>query len=151
MADSITKSLIVKGNISDVYNIWANFENFSKFMKHIKSVTKQGRDASHWVMQGPLGVKIEWDAKITRMEDNRRIAWNSVDSDTKTSGQVTFQRLSDGETQITVMLHYDPPAGLTGEVLAELFGDPEGRLTEDLQNFKTYVESTSERIHAGRT
>jgi uncharacterized membrane protein len=46
-----------------------------------------------------------------------------------------------------VTLHYDPPAGMVGEAVAQLFGNPEKRLTEDLRRFKQYVESTSARIH----
>ena len=148
MSEQIVKSIIVKGNVSDIYNIWANFENFPKFMKHIKSVTKTGDNTSHWIMRGPLGVKIEWDANTTRLEENGRIAWNSIDSEAKTSGQVTFNALAEGETEVTVMLHYAPPAGLAGEVVAELFGNLEGRLLEDLRNFKEFVENTPARIHA---
>lgn len=150
MPDIITQSITVKGNVSDVFNVWANFENFPKFMKHIKSVTKTGEGRSHWVMQGPLGVKLEWDAQITRLDRDRRIAWNSVSSNLITSGQVSFNPLSESETEITVILHYEPPAGPAGEVAVELFGNPEGRLLEDLRNFKAFIERTPERIRAGR-
>ena len=34
----------------------------------------------HWVMKGPLGTDIEWDAETTRMDENERIAWNSKDN-----------------------------------------------------------------------
>ena len=63
-------------------------------MKYITSVHKTGDGLSHWVMEGPLGKKIEWDAEATRMEPNKRIAWNSCDQgDITTSGQVTFKEL----------------------------------------------------------
>jgi uncharacterized membrane protein len=151
MTDTITQTIVVKGNTSDIFNVWANFENFPKFMKHIKSVTKTDEGRSHWVMQGPLGVKVDWDARITRLDPDRLIAWDSLDSDLKTSGQVSFNPLNDGETEISVILRYDPPAGLAGEVVAELFGNPEGRLLEDLRNFKEFIESTPSRIHTGRS
>lgn len=147
MSDPISRSIIVKGNVSDVYSLWANFENFPIFMKHIKSVTKTGERESHWVMQGPLGATIEWDAETTRLDENQRIAWSSTDGDIKTSGQVTFAELTQGETEITVTLHYVPPAGTAGELAAELFGNPEGMLIEDLRRFKEHVEGTQQRIH----
>lgn len=94
MTDRITKSIIVQGNINDIYQLWANFENFPRFMENIESVTKTGNGLSHWVMAGPLGQKVEWDAETTRLEENKRIAWNSKDnSDLTTSGQVTFNQL----------------------------------------------------------
>jgi uncharacterized membrane protein len=152
MSELIVKSIIVKGAASDLYNIWANFENFPVFMEHIKSVTKVNDRLSHWVMHGPLGATVEWDAETTRLDENRRIAWNSKDnSEFKTSGQVTFNELGPNETEITVTLQYDPPAGRVGDVVAQLFSNPEHRLAEDLRRFKEHVENTSTRIHETQT
>ena len=147
MADQFTQSIVVLGNISDMYRIWSNFEVFPHFMSDIKSVTINGDGTSHWVMEGPLGTKIEWDAETTLLEENQRIAWNSKDhSAVTTSGQVTFRELGPNETEVTVTLRYDPPAGLAGEAVAALFTNPERRVRHDLERFKQYVESTSERI-----
>jgi uncharacterized membrane protein len=141
MTERITKSIIVQGDVGRIYNIWANFENFPHFMQNIKSVTKRGNDMSHWVMSGPLGKDIEWDAKTTRMEENKRVAWNSMDNgDITTSGQVTFNSLPQNQVEVTVTLQYQPPAGKLGEAIAHLFDDPEKKLKEDLQRFKTYAE-----------
>ncbi len=148
MADQFTRSIAVLANVADVYKIWANFENFPRFMKYIKSVTLTGPRTSHWVMAGPLGVDVEWDAATTQLDENERVAWNSIEgSDVKTSGQVTFRELGPNETEVTVMLRYDPPAGAAGEALAELFANPEKRVQADLEHFKEHVESTSQRIH----
>lgn len=138
----VTKSIIVKAKVADVFEVWSNFENFPHFMENIKSIRKTGDDYSHWVMEGPFGTKLEWDAKTTRFEENKRIGWNSIQGDLKTSGQVTFNSLPDGETEVTVTLQYVPPAGLAGEAVAALFDDPETRLLEDLRNFKGYVEKS---------
>jgi len=115
-------------------------------MTYIKSITKTGARTSHWVMEGPLGKDLEWDADTTTLEPNKRIAWNSRDGgDIKTSGQVTFNELSQGQTEITVMLQYVPPTGKIGEFVAQLFSDPDKRLDEDLRNFKAYAEGTRSR------
>jgi len=146
MAEQFTKDIIVKANIGDVYAIWANFENFPRFMTYIKAITKTSDRTSHWVMEGPLGKDLEWDAETTTLEPNKRIAWNSRDGgDIKTSGQVTFNELAQGQTEITVMLQYVPPAGKLGEFVAHLFSDPDKRLDQDLRNFKAYVEETHSR------
>lgn len=146
MAEQVTRTIIVKAPASDVYDIWANFENFPYFMKYITSVRKTGDGLSHWVMEGPLGKNIEWDAETTRMEPGRRIAWNSRDQgDITTSGQVTFKELSQGETEIAVTLQYVPPAGALGAAVAKIFSDPAGQLEEDLKNFKAYAERLQSR------
>ena len=147
MAKQVTKSIIVKAPLPAVYTLWANFENFPRFMKYIKSVTVTGPQTSHWVMQGPMGVNIDWNAELTRQEDNKRIGWSSKDNKgvITTSGQVTFNSLPQGETEITVTVQYAVPAGKAGEAIASLFSNPEERLLEDLRNFKSVVEGMPHR------
>jgi uncharacterized membrane protein len=141
MADQTTKTIIVGARVEEAYDAWANFENFPRFMKHVKSVTRTGEKMSHWVVDGPFGKQVEWDAETTRLEKNKRIAWNSKEtSDIKTSGQVTFNDLENGQTEITVTLQWVVPKSKGGEKLMGLFADPEKRLEEDLLSFKRYVE-----------
>jgi uncharacterized membrane protein len=144
-----TKSIIVQGDLSSIFNIWANFENFPHFMQHIKSVTKTDDKTSHWIMSGPLGKKVEWDAKTTTLEPNKRIAWNSTnqgDNDITTSGQVSFNALPDNQVEVTVTLQYIPPAGKAGDIVANLLSDPEDKLETDLRNFKAYAEQQTSLV-----
>jgi uncharacterized membrane protein len=145
MAERVTDTIIVKGAVDELFDIWAEFENFPHFMKNIKLVTKTGDEMSHWVMEGPLNKKLEWDARTTAFDRNKRIGWSSVNGDLKTSGQVTFNELPNQSTEITVTLHYEPPAGALGQAVASIFSDPEKRLEEDLRNFKSYAEGMYER------
>ncbi len=142
MSDMITRSIIVKASTDQVYQLWENFENFPMFMQNIKSVKMMGDSTSHWVMEGPMGKRVEWDAQTTRLEPNKRIAWSTKDNqgDVTTSGQVTFNSLPNHETEVTVMLQYVPKAGLAGDLVAHLFSHPEKKLEEDLTNFKNYAE-----------
>jgi uncharacterized membrane protein len=149
MTKQVTRSIIVKADVSDVYEVWANFRNFPNFMKNIIAVAQMDERTSHWQMHGPMGQKIEWDAETTVMEENKRIAWNSKDRedvDITTSGQVTFNNLPNNETEVTVTVQYVPRKGGTlGEAFAEMFSDPEGQLEEDLNNFKDFMEARPSR------
>lgn len=149
MPNKVTETMIVNRDANDVYKLWANFENFPHFMKHIRSITKTGDRISHWVMEGPLGILVAWDVETTSLEENKRIAWSSKDKtgDIKTSGQVTFNALPQNQTEVTITLQYVPPAGKAGEVASHLFSDPAGRLREDLRNFKAYAEGMVERVN----
>jgi uncharacterized membrane protein len=146
MSNKVTSSIIVKGEVGEIYDLWADFRNFPTFMEDIVSVSPAGRDLSHWVMKGPLNTTFEWEAKTTRMEKDTRIAWKSIEGDLKTSGQVTFNDLPNDEVQVTTTIQYVPPAGVVGEAAAELFGQPQKRLTKDLRNFKAYAEKMTDRI-----
>lgn len=136
------KTIIVSAPVSDVYAVWSNFPRFPEFMNNIKSIEMTGERKSHWVAKGPLGTSVEWDADTTLMEPNKRIAWNSrdyPDNDITTSGQVTFTELDNNQTEVHVLINYDPPAGKVGEVVAKIFSDPQRELEEDLERFKTIV------------
>jgi uncharacterized membrane protein len=142
MANTVTRSIIVRASVEDAYQAWSMFENFPHFMKHVESVHKTGAGKSHWEVKGPLGSTVEWVAETTTMEANKRIGWNTKDDagDVTTSGQVTFNPLADDQTEVTVTMNYDPKGGLAGEIVAKLFANPEEKLDEDLNNFKAYIE-----------
>ena len=141
MSEQSTQSIIVNGSPSELYHLWADLESFPRFMKNVKSVTRTGDRTTHWVVEGPLGKDVEWDAETTRMDEGKRLAWNSKEgTDVKTSGQVVFTDLPHGETQITVTLMV-VPQGTVGGAAAGLFGNLDETLAEDLRRFKAYAEA----------
>jgi uncharacterized membrane protein len=141
MPERFTKSIIVKASPAAVYEIWSQFENFPHFMDYIERVKKLGPKMSRWQMAGPFGTKMEWEAETTRLEPNQRIAWNTKDHEgLTTSGEAVFAELPEGQTEVTVTLQYEAPAGKLGEVVGRVFANPEGRLEQDLRNFKRYAE-----------
>jgi uncharacterized membrane protein len=146
MPEKIIKNIIVKGHVGDIFSLWENFENFPHFMKNIKAVRKSSDGTSHWVMGGRIGKQLEWDAKTTDVQPNRRIAWKSISGDLQTSGQVTFNELNDNETDVTVHMQYIPPAGELGKMFAHLFENPDRRVEEDLRQFKKYAESLYQEV-----
>lgn len=149
MAEQIMQTVIVKGSPAHIYDLWADFENFPRFMEYVKTVQKRDDTHSRWVVEGPLGSSVTWDAEMTRGERGKRIAWSSKDHEgtITTSGQVTFNELSHGQTEVTVLLQYSPPGGKLGAIAAEIFSDPQDRLGRDLRNFKKLAE---ERINSGK-
>lgn len=140
MAEKVNGSIIVKGKVEDIYPLWENFENFPNFMKPVKEVEKTGERTSHWVVEAPFDQKIEWNAETTTLEKNKRIAWNSIDGDVKTTGQVTFNELPQEQTQVNVTLQYVPDKGLSKVIAQQVFGDPEQQLQENLREFKVFAE-----------
>ena len=140
MTDQQTKMVVVKGSPDHIYDLWANFENFPKFMRDITAVSKTGDKTSHWVMAGPAGKTLEWDATTTLMDKGRRIGWNSTGGDIETSGTVAFTDLGSNQVEVTFSQHYVPPAGMLGEAVAMLIDNPDKRLEELLRDFKAYAE-----------
>ena len=136
-------SIIVGATVGEVYNVWRQFENFPRFMNNIKEVEKKDGEGkiSHWKVEGPFGMPVEFDAEMTTDEPETRIGWNTRGEGTvSTSGQVTFTELGTNQTQINVIMNWTPPAGKVGEVVAKLTANPQSQLEEDLGRFKEMIE-----------
>jgi uncharacterized membrane protein len=138
----VQKTVTLAARLEDVWAFWSDFENFPRFMTHLKEVRRLDDTRSHWVAVGPAGTAVEWDAEITRREPQELIAWRSAPgSSIEIAGQVRFQALSNERTRIDVRLAYDPPAGRVGHAVAALFGvDPKHAMDEDLLRLKSLLE-----------
>ncbi len=141
-AITVEKTLLVGAPSDRVWELWSNFEDFPRFMAHLREVRKIEEGLSHWVAVGPAGAPAEWEAIVTDWVPGQFIGWRSVEnSPIETSGQVRLSPISDRETQIDVQLTYTPPAGAAGHVLASLLGaDPKRAVDEDLLRLKSLLE-----------
>lgn len=136
----MTTSIIVGREASQVYKSWADLERLPQLMPHVHSVETRGEGQTHWVTAAPLGGIVEWDAEVTRMDPNKRIAWRSTDDgDIRTSGQVTFNSLPDKQTEVTLVFQY------VTSVLRDAAARAWARKTldEDLRSFKAHLEGRS--------
>jgi uncharacterized membrane protein len=137
------RTIRVRAPIKEVYSFWRNFENFPQFMDHVEEVRNMGTDGSmsHWKLKSPLGIKVEYDARLTQDIENKSIGWNSTEGSMQTTGVVTFTEVDEYTEIHVVMQWYDPPAGALGEWFSKVFQKPEDMLQEDLERFKNLVES----------
>ena len=149
MPQRVESSVVVEAPVSRVYDYWRNLENLPNFMSNVEDVRSTGPRRTHWVVKGPLGAKMEFDAETTQEEENSAIGWNSVDGNVQTSGEVRFQELGPERTRIEVTMNYaDPPGGKIGEVGSRLVANPQVMVDQDLYNFKEIIEgrATPEEI-----
>lgn len=142
-AVTIQNNITVDTPLDVVYALWANFENFPKFMSNVLEVRNAGEGRSHWKVTGPAGVPVEWDAKLTKAVPNEIIAWKSVEgSEIPNAGIIHFQKIDDGKTQVNIKFSYNPPAGGIGHAVATIFGaDPKTQMDQDLMRMKSFLES----------
>ena len=65
MAQRVESSVVVNAPVDQVYGYWRNLENLSNFMTNVENVRSTGSGMTHWVVKGPLGAKMEFDAQTT--------------------------------------------------------------------------------------
>jgi uncharacterized membrane protein len=140
----VEKSVVIEQPPEVLYRFWRNFENLPRFMSHLKSVTVIDKTHSHWVVKGPAGRDVEWDAVIINDVLNQLIAWRSLDgSDVPNAGSVHFEQLVPSmATEVRVVLKYAPPAGVLGALIAAIFGENSAKqLQDDLNRLKEVMET----------
>jgi len=138
----VHKTIHVNAPVEQVFETLARYESFPQFMTNVREVRLREDGVSHWVVAGPGGIPVEWDAVTTRMEPNRLLSWETVPGSTvEHAGTIRF-RPDDGGTRLDIEMSYRPPAGALGHVVARLFGaDPKSEFDQDLLRFKTFLET----------
>ncbi|MBE9122673.1 SRPBCC family protein [Tychonema sp. LEGE 07199] len=150
----VEKTVTIDKPADELYRFWRDFENLPRFMKHLKHVAVIDDKRSHWIASAPAGNSVEWDAEIVREEENRLIAWVSVEgADVENSGFVRFQPAPAGRgTEVKVAIEYNPPGGAIAGAAAKLFGEaPEQQIADDLRRFKQFMETGEIATTAGQS
>jgi len=137
----VMRTMTVDAPVERVYEFWNDFENFPRFMSHVREVRRTGPDRTHWVVAGPGGTPIEWDAVVTKRVPNEEISWRTTEGAlVDHGGAVRFRPIGNGQTQIEVRMTYRPVGGVLGHGLAALFGsDPERVIADDLSRLATQL------------
>jgi uncharacterized membrane protein len=142
----ITESIDVHVPVRTAYNQWTQFESFPRFMEGVKSVRQLDDNTLEWVADVG-GKEKTWTARITEQEPDQRIAWTAVNG-AHNAGVVTFHRLGEGETRVTLQLDVDPEGPV--ENVGTALGVPQRRIKGDMERFKEFIESRGTETGAWR-
>jgi len=133
---TVTEHVDVDVPVRTAYNQWTQFEEFPRFMEGVNEIHQLDPTHTHWKTEIG-GVKREFDAEITEQLPDERVAWKSTEGE-KQAGVVTFHRLDDTRTRVTVQMDYEPQ-GLV-EKTGSALGVVGHRVKGDLRRFKDYIE-----------
>ncbi|MCT8266292.1 SRPBCC family protein [Afifella sp. JA880] len=128
----------------ELYAFWRDFSNLPRFMENIEEVRVADETRSHWVVRGPAGESVEWDAIITEDEPGRRFSWESTEGAMiRNRGTVEFLDGPAGRgTWVRATIAYDPPGSALGKWVAKLFqAEPKLQVRRDLRRFKQLMET----------
>lgn len=137
----VEKVIRVERPARELFGFWRHLENLPRIMPHLESVQEKSERLSHWVVKGPAGKRLEWDAEIISEHPGEMIAWKSLPgAEVQSAGSVRFKAV-DGATEVKVAMQYQPPGGQFGEAIASFLGQsPEQQLEDDLRRFKEMME-----------
>ncbi|RFA14119.1 cyclase [Subtercola boreus] len=143
----VIETVDVNVPVSVAYNQWTQFEEFPKFLDEVESIKQETATLTVWTVKvGP--VEKTFEANITEQHPDERVAWNSTGGEVDHAGVVTFHKLSDDETRVTVQLDWEPQGLL--EKLGGALGADNHAVKKDLKNFKEYIEEKGSEDGAWR-
>jgi uncharacterized membrane protein len=134
---TVTESVDVDVPVRTAYNQWTQFEEFPQFMDGVREIRQLDATHTHW-KTAIGGVEREFDAEITEQRPDERVAWKATTGEQQ-AGVVTFHRLDDTHTRVTVQMDYDPQ-GLV-EKAGDTLGVIDRRVKGDLRRFKEFIEN----------
>ena len=140
-AVDIEKAIHMDAPRDKVFDLWSHAENFPQFMSQVEEVRPLDETRSHWVVKGPAGSHLEWDAVTTECLRPEVLAWRTESvAPLQHAGIVRFDEEADG-TRVSVRMSYNPPGGALGHLIAKLLGrDPKRAMDADLMRMKAFVE-----------
>jgi uncharacterized membrane protein len=141
MKESRTMSEIVETvevgvPVRTAYDQWTQFEEFPRFMEGVEEVKQIDDTTLDWTAE-VAGRTKQWRAKITEQTPDQRIAWTAVDG-AHNAGVVTFHRIADDLTRITLQLDVEPEGPV--ESAGDALGFVQRRAKGDMERFKEFIE-----------
>ena len=133
----ITESVDVAVPVRTAYNQWTQFEEFPQFMDGVEEIRQTDDTHLHWVAEFG-GKREEWDAEVTEQHPDERVAWTAL-SGKGNAGVVTFHRLDEDNTRVTVQMDWEPEGVL--ENVGATLGFDDRQVSKDLGRFKEMIES----------
>jgi uncharacterized membrane protein len=142
----VRESVTIARPVEELYALWRDLAGLPDLMAHVERVDVEDDGRSHWVVRGPGGLRLAWDAEIINDVPNELIAWRSLEgADVVSAGSVSFTPAPRGGVEVRVHLQYAPPAGKVGGWVATLMGgNPASRIREDLRRLKQRLEAGEE-------
>lgn len=149
----IEKTIAIQAPRPIVFELFTRSHEFPRFMEHVRSVRVSAADPkrARWEIDGPLGFRSHFEARLTRLEPGSLVSWATTpESPLRHAGTIHFQDI-EGGTRVHMQVRYCPPGGLLGHALSRLFGlDPRSRMHDDLVRAKGLLEEGRTSAHHHR-
>ncbi len=139
-----SRAVSINRSRQEVYDYFRKFSNLPTFMENIAEVVETDSKHSHWIVRGPAGAKVSWDAVLTTDEPGRLIEWQTLPGAmVANTGRVEFRDAVGGRgSEVHATIAYRPPLGTAGKLAARLTQrEPGIQVRRDLRRLKMLLET----------
>ncbi len=134
---TVEESIDVEVPVRVVYDQWATFEDFPKFMDGVEEVRQLDDLRAHWRTR-IAGLSREFETEVVERVPDARVAWRTTGESVKHTGTVDFEPLGAARTRVRMTMVFQP-TGLA-ERAADKLGVLGVQVRGDLRRFKRFVE-----------
>ncbi|MFF0000784.1 SRPBCC family protein [Streptomyces avermitilis] len=106
MSASLVETVDIKAPVAVTWALWSDVSRWPSFLSHVRLVEPLDERRFAWQLSLP-GADKNFVAELTEVIPEDRIAWQTTEG-VHHAGVVTFHRLSDTSSRVTLQIEYDP-------------------------------------------
>ncbi|MFF4323176.1 SRPBCC family protein [Streptomyces sp. NPDC001568] len=106
MTSSLIEAVDIEAPVSVSWALWQDVERWPSFLSHVHHVERIDATTFAWQVSLP-GADKQFVAELTEVIAEERIAWRTTQG-VHHAGVVTFHRLSETRSRVTLQIEYDP-------------------------------------------
>ncbi|MEU6123508.1 SRPBCC family protein [Streptomyces sp. NPDC047123] len=145
MSASLLESVDLEAPVSIAWELWSDVTRWPALLSHVRLVEPLGDRRFAWQLELP-GAEKNFVAELAEVIPEERIAWHTVEG-VHHAGVVTFHRLSETTSRVTLQIEYDPKGFV--EHLGALTNLDSTLANYDLGEFQKLAETVAKERAAG--
>ncbi|MGX5185990.1 SRPBCC family protein [Streptomyces avermitilis] len=106
MSASLVETVDIEAPVAVTWALWSDVSRWPSFLSHVRLVEPLDERRFAWQLSLP-GADKNFVAELTEVIPEERIAWQTTEG-VHHAGVVTFHRLSDTSSRVTLQIEYDP-------------------------------------------
>ncbi|MEV6795172.1 SRPBCC family protein [Streptomyces sp. NPDC051320] len=138
MSSSLVETVDINAPVAVSYALWSDVTRWPAFLSHVRLVEPIDGRRFAWQLSLP-GADKNFVAELTEVVPEDRIAWRTTEG-VHHAGVVTFHRLTDTSSRVTLQIEYDPQGFV--EHLGALTNLDSALANYDLGEFQKLAETT---------
>ena len=139
MSASLVETVDIEAPVSVTWALWSDVTRWPSFLSHVRIVQRLDERRFAWQLSLP-GADKNFVAELTEVVLEHRIAWRTTEG-VHHAGVVTFHRLSDTSSRVTLQIEYDPKGFV--EHLGALTNLDSALANYDLGEFQKLAETAA--------
>ncbi|MDQ1041048.1 putative membrane protein [Streptomyces sp. V3I8] len=139
MSASLVETVDIQAPVSVTWALWSDVTRWPSFLSHVRLVEPLDERRFAWQLTVP-GADKNFVAELVEVVPEERIAWRTTEG-VHHAGVVTFHRLSDTSSRVTLQIEYDPKGFV--EHLGALTNLDSALANYDLGEFQKLAETAA--------